>query len=61
MVTHDAELARRMSRVITMTDGQIVSDFTGDTASPVPPRDRLSLARPNGAGAAIERVSSTHA
>ena len=27
MVTHDAELARRMNRVISMTDGQIVSDF----------------------------------
>ena len=49
MVTHDAEMARRMNRVISMTDGQIVSDFirnparTTNPATGAPPK-ALSVA-----------------
>ena len=49
MVTHDAEMARRMNRVISMTDGQIVSDFirnparTTNPATVAPPK-ALSVA-----------------
>jgi putative ABC transport system ATP-binding protein len=34
MVTHDAELARRMNRVISVTDGLIVSDYVRVPAQP---------------------------
>ena len=49
MVTHDAEMARRMNRVISMTDGQIVSDFISNPArttnpATVAPPKALSVA-----------------
>ena len=44
MVTHDAEMARRMNRVISMTDGQIVSDFIRNPARTTNP---ATVAAPN--------------
>jgi putative ABC transport system ATP-binding protein len=40
MVTHDAELARRMNRIISVTDGLIVSDYA---RVPTTPEQRQSV------------------
>jgi putative ABC transport system ATP-binding protein len=47
MVTHDAELARRMNRVISVTDGQIVSDYVR-VLTQSPNADREAIAQLQG-------------
>jgi putative ABC transport system ATP-binding protein len=48
MVTHDMDLARRARRIITLADGQIVTETSADTSGQTPSVPTSSFSSPDG-------------